>query len=52
MKIKQAHASPVRPTLAAALLSAIMICLSWTVNAAETRYQVDLAERAMQQVTI
>lgn len=52
MKIKQTHASPARPTLATILLSIAMICLSWTANAAETRYQVDLSERAMQQVTI
>ena len=52
MRIKQTHTSPARPTLAAALLSVVLICLSWTANAAETRYRVDLSERAMQQVTI
>ena len=52
MRINQAHASPDRQTLAAALLSVVLFCLSWTASAAETRYRVDLSERAMQQVTI
>jgi len=52
MRINQAHASPDRQTLAAALLSIVLCCLSWTVSAAETSYRVDLSERAMQQVTI
>lgn len=52
MSVEQAHARLDRQTLAAALLSVVLICLSWTVNAAETSYRVDLSERAMQQVTI
>lgn len=52
MRVNHAHASPNRHFLASALLSATLICLSWTVNAAETGYQVDLSERTMQQVTI
>ncbi len=52
MRVKQAHVGPGRHTLTAALLSAVLICLSWAANAAETSYRVDLSERAMQQVTI
>ncbi|MDO9521156.1 MAG: PDZ domain-containing protein [Pseudohongiella sp.] len=52
MRVKQAHISPARQTLAAAVLSVVLICLSWTANAAETSYRVDLSERVMQQVTI
>ncbi|MDP3518152.1 MAG: PDZ domain-containing protein [Pseudohongiella sp.] len=52
MKVKQTNVSPQRQTLAAALLSVVLVCLSWTVNAAETNYRVDLSERVMQQVTI
>lgn len=52
MNMKQAHARPYRLTFPVALLSIVLVCLSWTVKAAETSYQVDLSERAMQQVTI
>ncbi|MBC53513.1 MAG: hypothetical protein CMQ34_06700 [Gammaproteobacteria bacterium] len=52
MKVTQTQARSGRPTLMAALLSVVLTCLSWTASAAETRYQVDLSERAMQQVTI
>ena len=43
---------PIRPKLATALLSVLLICLSTGANAADTRYRVDLSERAMQQVTL
>ena len=46
----QTHAA--RPTLIAALMSVVLLCLSGTAAAAETHYRVDLSERAMQQVTI
>jgi predicted metalloprotease with PDZ domain len=52
MKVKQAHRSAMRSTWVTALLSVVLGCLSGAVSAAETRYQVDLSERAMQQVTI
>lgn len=52
MNLKQTHARPAPHSLAAALLALVLFCLSWTASAAETRYQVDLSERAMQQVTI
>ena len=52
MRVKQAPVNHGRKNLAAALLSIVLVCLSWTVSAAETRYQVDLSERNMQQVTI
>jgi len=52
MRVKQAPVNHGRKNLAAALLSIVLACLSWTVSAAETRYQVDLSERNMQQVTI
>ena len=52
MNLQQTHTRPAPHSLAAALLALVLFCLSWTVNAAETRYQVDLSERAMQQVTI
>jgi len=52
MNLKQTYARSVTHSLTAALLVLVLLCLSWTVNAAETRYQVDLSERAMQQVTI
>lgn len=43
---------PIRPKLATALLSVLLICLSTGASAADTRYRVDLSERAMQQVTL
>ena len=52
MKIKRTHVNPAIKSLAAALLSVVLICLSWTVSAAETNYRVDLSARAMQQVNI
>jgi predicted metalloprotease with PDZ domain len=52
MNLKQTYARSATHSLTAALLALVLLCLSWTVNAAETRYQVDLSERAMQQVTI
>ncbi|OFE13158.1 hypothetical protein PHACT_08400 [Pseudohongiella acticola] len=52
MRAQHTHASSGRPTLVAALLSVVLFCLSGAASAAETRYQVDLSERAMQQVTI
>lgn len=52
MRVKPTHVSPGHQTLPAALLSVLLFCLSWTVSAAETSYQVDLSERNMQQVTI
>ena len=52
MNLQQTHIRPAPRSTAAALLALVLFCLSWTVNAAETRYQVDLSERAMQQVTI
>lgn len=52
MKVKQAHRNAMRSTWVTALLSVVLGCLSGAVSAAETRYQVDLSERAMQQVTI
>jgi hypothetical protein len=52
MNLKQTHARPAPHSLSAALLALVLFCLSWTASAAETRYQVDLSERAMQQVTI
>lgn len=52
MRVKQTRVSSVCQKLAAALLSVVLICLSWTASAAETRYRVDLSERVMQQVNI
>jgi predicted metalloprotease with PDZ domain len=52
MNLQQTHIRPAPRSMAAALVALVLFCLSWTVNAAETRYQVDLSERAMQQVTI
>lgn len=52
MNLQQHHARPAPHSLTAVLLALVLLCLSLTANAAETRYQVDLSERAMQQVTI
>ncbi|ALO45941.1 M61 family metallopeptidase [Pseudohongiella spirulinae] len=52
MSIKHTRRRRARSSLVAALLSLIMISLSGTASAQETRYQVDLSERVMQQVTI
>ncbi len=52
MKVKHTNVRPQRQTLAAVLLSVVLISLNWTAIAAETNYRVDLSERVMQQVTI
>lgn len=52
MKIKHAQVNAGRSTWMMVLWSLVLVCLSWTANAAETRYQVDLSERVNQQVTI